>query len=496
MDIDFLRYFFPTLNLLALIVLGFYSLNRISLVQRYWKYRDRRAQPRDRYAEAGLPHVTVQLPIYNEVNVVTRLLEATAQIDYPPEKFEIQVLDDSTDRTQEICQEVVARLQAKGANICYLHRQNRAGFKAGALEEGLSCTSGEFIAIFDADFVPPRQILREIVDYFTDPRVAMVQTRWSHLNRSSSLLTRIQSLMLDSHFTVEQTARNRSNCFFNFNGTAGMWRASAIADAGGWQHDTLTEDLDLSYRTQLKGWKCIYLPEVHVPAEVPLGMNAFRGQQFRWTKGSIQTMRKHLATILFSQESLGVKFESFIHLTSNIVYPLLLLIALIALPNQLALEEVRWDYGTTFHLFLFFCTTLSIVLFYAVSQIALRAERDRGFWHSIHEIPFLLCLGIGISLNQSVAFFEGLIGKKTAFVRTPKLGIAGTTPGAPRHLPGQLYRARRKNLLPYFEIGMAAYALGTAVIALQRGNYLSLPFLLMFVIGFAYVGVVSLLSQD
>lgn len=496
MNVDFLRFFFPALNLLALIILGFYSLNRISLVRRYWKYRERYVVPRDRYAEADLPRVTIQLPIYNEINVVERLLEATARIDYPPEKMEIQVLDDSTDCTQEVCRDVVERLQKNGSNVRYLHRQNRTGFKAGALEAGLKSADGELIAIFDADFVPPPQILREIVDHFTDPQVAMVQARWSHLNRGSSLLTRIQSLMLDSHFTVEQTARNRSNCFFNFNGTAGMWRIGAIADAGGWQHDTLTEDLDLSYRTQLKGWRCVYLPEIHVPAEVPLGINAFRGQQFRWTKGSIQTMKKHLAKILVSQESFGVKCESFIHLTSNIVYPLLLLIALIALPNQLALTETRWDYGTTFHLFLFFFTTLSISLFYVVAQIALRPERDRGLLHSIHEIPMLLCLGIGISLNQSVAFFEGLLGKKTAFVRTPKLGMAGAALKIPSSPLKMMYRARKKNLLPYFEIGMAVYALGTAAIAFNRGNYLSLPFLLMFVIGFAYVGVVSLFSQD
>ena len=499
MTVDFLRYFFPALNLLALIALGLYSLNRVSLVRRYWQYRNSRPEPSDRYAEADLPKITIQLPIYNEFNVVERLLEATAKIDYPQQKLEIQVLDDSTDRTKDVCREIVSRLQERGTNARYIHREDRAGFKAGALENGLEVAHGELIAIFDADFVPPPKILREIVDYFTDPQVAMVQARWSHLNRSASLLTRIQALMLDSHFTVEQTARNRSNCFFNFNGTAGIWRTSAIADAGGWQHDTLTEDLDLSYRTQLKGWQCIYLPEVCVPAEVPTGMNAFRGQQFRWTKGSIQTMKKHLATIVFSQESLGVKCESFVHLTSNIVYPLLLLIAIIALPNQLALTETRWDYGTTFHLCLFFVTTLSISLFYVVSQIVLRPERDRGLLHSIHEIPMLLCLGIGISLNQSVAFFEGLIGKQTAFVRTPKLGMAGAAlkvPDNPVNPVNMVYRARKRGLLPYFEIGMAIYALGTAAIAFNRGNFLSLPFLLMFAIGFAYVGLVSLFSPD
>lgn len=489
---DFSHLFFPVLNLLVLIVLGIYSLNRISLVRRFWRYRHQDLAPTARYAEADLPAVTVQLPIYNEINVVERLLEAVACIDYPSQKLEIQVLDDSTDRTQEVCQAVVQRLQERGLCVRYIHREDRTGFKAGALENGLSVATGELIAIFDADFVPSPQVLREVVDRFTDPEVAMVQVRWSHLNRNASLLTRIQALMLDSHFTVEQTARHRSDCFFNFNGTAGVWRVSAITAAGGWQHDTLTEDLDLSYRVQLGGWKCIYLPGIHVPAEVPQGINAFKGQQFRWTKGSVQTMKKHLLTVLASGETFGVKCESFFHLTSNIAYPLLLAIALIALPNQLLLQEIRWDYGTALHLFLFFCTTVSISLFYVASQVELRDERERGVWQSWHEVPLLLCLGIGISLNQSVAFFEGLLGKQTAFVRTPKYGAEGAT----MVLSGERYRVRKRSLLPYCELGMALYATGTAAVASLHGNYLSLPFLLMFSVGFAYVGLVSLFSAD
>ena len=491
-NVDLSQLFFPALNLLVLVILGFYSLNRISLVRRFWRYRCRGTGPTQRYAEADLPKVTVQLPIYNEINVVERLLEAVARIDYPRQKLEIQVLDDSTDRTQEICRQVVGCLQERGLQVRYIHRENREGFKAGALENGLKVADGELIAIFDADFVPPPQVLRETVDRFTDPMVAMVQARWSHLNRDTSLLTRIQALMLDSHFTVEQTARNRSDCFFNFNGTAGVWRVEAIAAAGGWQHDTLTEDLDLSYRVQLGGWKCIYLPEIHVPAEIPQGINAFKGQQFRWTKGSVQTMKKHLMTVLSSDEPLGVKCESFFHLTGNVAYPLLLAIALIALPNQLLLRDARWDSGTFVHLFLFFCTTVSISLFYVASQIELRDERGRGVLESLHEVPLLLCLGIGISLNQSIAFFEGLLGRQTAFVRTPKYGAGGGEAA----LVGERYRARKRQLLPYLELFMAFYAVGTAAIASFHGNYLSLPFLLMFAVGFAYVGLVSLFSPD
>ncbi len=492
---ELVRLFFPTLNLLALVVLGVYSLNRISLVRRYWKYRRQDADLAGRYGEADLPVVTVQLPIYNEINVIERLLGAVANIDYPREKLEIQVLDDSTDRTQEVCQAAVKDLQGRGLDIHYIHRDDRTGFKAGALENGLKTARGELVAIFDADFVPPPQVLLRVVDRFVDPEVAMVQVRWSHLNRDASLLTRVQALMLDSHFTVEQTARHRSDCFFNFNGTAGIWRISAIAAAGGWQHDTLTEDLDLSYRVQLGGWKCIYLPKFHVPAEIPVGINAFKGQQFRWTKGSVQTMKKHLLGVLASEENLGVKCESFFHLTSNIAYPLLLAIALIALPNQLLLQSVRWDLGTAIHLFLFFCTTVSISLFYVASQIELKEERGRSILQSLYEVPLLLCLGIGISLNQSIAFFEGLLGKQTAFVRTPKYGAASVRGGAIA-IASERYRARKKSLLPYLELSMAAYALGTATVASLRGNYLSLPFLMMFAIGFAYVGIVSLFSPD
>src|SRR5215216_3124277 len=292
----------------VLVILAVYGWHRYYLVYLYMKHKGR--QPVPAGTLDSLPAVTIQLPIYNEMYVADRLIDAVCKIDYPRELLEIQVLDDSTDETRSVAEQAVRRNAAAGVDITYLHRTDRTGYKAGALEAGMKVAKGEFIAIFDADFIPTTDFLERTVPFFADPKIAMVQARWGHINQDYSLLTKVQSILLDAHFVLEHGARNRAGCFFNFNGTAGVWRRAAIEDAGGWQHDTLTEDLDLSYRAQLRGWQFVFLPNLIAPAELPVEMNSFKSQQHRWAKGSIQTCRKLLPQILRSNISFGEKAEA------------------------------------------------------------------------------------------------------------------------------------------------------------------------------------------
>ena len=364
--------------------------------------------------------VTVQLPIYNEMYVVDRLIEAVCDLDYPKDRLEIQVLDDSTDETRDRADLAVQRQFARGFDIKYLHRSDRTGYKAGALEAGLKVARGEYVAIFDADFVPPSDFLRRTVPYLVhDAGLAVVQARWGHLNDDYSMLTRVQAVLLDGHFVLEHGARNRSGCFFNFNGTAGIWRRTAIADAGGWQHDTLTEDLDLSYRAQMRGWRFMFLPDLLAPAEVPVEMNAFKTQQHRWAKGSIQTCRKILPLLLQSNLPLAVKVEAFFHLTANFNYLLMVVLSILMFPSMV----VRYNMGLTEMLLidvpLFAAATLSVVNFYLMSQR--EAYRD---WRSrIKYLPIVLAVGIGLAVNNARAVLEALFNHDTEFARTPKYGI-------------------------------------------------------------------------
>src|SRR5215472_7922902 len=311
----------------VLIVLAVYGWHRYYLVYLYMRNRDK--EPKAQPPLDPLPVVTIQLPLYNEMYVADRLIDAVCRIEYPRDLLEIQVLDDSTDETQGIAELAVRRCSAQGVDVKYYHRRDRVGFKAGALEEGLKAARGEFIAIFDADFIPTVDFLTRLIPHFHDPKVGMVQARWGHINQDYSLLTKIQAILLDGHFVLEHGARNRAGCFFNFNGTAGIWRRTAIDDAGGWQHDTLTEDLDLSYRAQLRGWRFVFVPNVIAPAEVPVDMNAFKSQQHRWAKGSIQTAKKLLPTILRSSLPFAVKREAFFHLTNNMAYLLMVLLSVL-----------------------------------------------------------------------------------------------------------------------------------------------------------------------
>ncbi|SVC84874.1 uncharacterized protein METZ01_LOCUS337728, partial [marine metagenome] len=331
-------------------------------------------------------------PLYNEYHVVDRLLNTVAQMDYPRDRFEVQVLDDSQDETRDRARQTVGRLAAEGLDIEYIGRTLRHGFKAGALAAGLERSRGEFVLVLDADFVPPPDILQRAIHHFTDDSIGMVQMRWGHLNRFYSLLTRIQSIFLDGHFAIEHTARNRSGRFFNFNGTGGIWRKQAIYDAGGWQHDTLTEDLDLSYRAQLAGWQFRYLPEIEIPGEIPIEINAFKSQQHRWTKGAVQTAKKVLPKIWRSSLPAKIKIEATFHLTANLCYIMMLLMGLLTLPVLSIRSQLGWERIFIIDLPLFSFATMAISGFYIPSQRVLYPDWIR----QIKYLPMLMAVGMSL----------------------------------------------------------------------------------------------------
>jgi cellulose synthase/poly-beta-1,6-N-acetylglucosamine synthase-like glycosyltransferase len=484
MDTETLRYILISVYLGILGILALYGFHRSQLVFLFLKTRDKVPSPKSRFE--ALPFVTIQLPMFNERYVARRLLQAVANVDYPRNRFEIQVLDDSTDDTTEIVREKVEELRRQGIDISLVHRTNRSGYKAGALENGLKTARGEFIAVFDADFNPGENILNDTIHYFTDTKVGMVQMRWGHINRRYSLLTRIQSLMLDGHFVIEHDARFRSGRFFNFNGTAGIWRRSTISDAGGWEHDTLTEDMDLSYRAQLKGWNFVYLTHVETPAEIPVEMASFKSQQHRWAKGSIQVAKKMLPLIFKSSVPFKIKMEAFFHLTNNLAYVLMILLALLLLPNLLVRTEHGWREVLIIDLPLFMGTTFSIGTFYVVAHRHLYG----GFWKAIAKVPMLMSLGIGLSINNAKAVLEGLFGYETEFVRTAKHGAESESV----LLTKMRYRAR-KSLVPLVELAFAAYFIATVYVAVVGKHYLSLPFIALFLIGYLYVGVLSVYQR-
>jgi cellulose synthase/poly-beta-1,6-N-acetylglucosamine synthase-like glycosyltransferase len=463
-----------------LLVLSVYGSHRYAMAYLYYRHMYRLPTPRGRFEK--LPRVTVQLPIFNEMYVTERLIGAVAKLDYPREQLEIQVLDDSTDETQGIARACVDRLRAEGYDIAYVHRTTRDGFKAGALEHGLTLAKGELVAIFDADFVPDPGFLQRSVHYFTDPGIGMVQARWGHLNRDYSVLTQAQSILLDGHFVIEHTARNRSGRFFNFNGTAGIWRREAIGDGGGWQHDTLTEDLDLSYRAQLRGWRFVYLPDLVTPAEVPVEMNAFKTQQHRWAKGSIQTALKLLPRIRRSDLPKEVKREAFFHLTANVAY-LLMIPLTILLPITVVVRVSHgWYEVLLLDIPFFAAATFSVVMFYAASQ----GGQGRTWWQRLKYLPLVMALGIGLSVNQARAVVEALMGYETGFTRTPKHGVKGAGESVSR----KRYKAAL-TFQPIVELALAAYMTYGVMYLVERGVYYSLPFLVLFQVGFGYVGLAS-----
>jgi cellulose synthase/poly-beta-1,6-N-acetylglucosamine synthase-like glycosyltransferase len=427
--------------------------------------------------------VTIQLPIYNERYVIGRLLEAVTRLDYPRDLVEIQVLDDSTDETVVEAAALVARLQSEGWSAVHRHRRQRVGYKGGALREGLAEARGALIAVFDADFLPPPRFLRDTVPYFQDPLIGMVQTRWTHLNEGFSSLTRAQAAALDGHFFVEHTVRNRYGAFINFNGTAGIWRKECIQSAGDWQDDTLTEDLDLSYRAQLAGWKFLFLPTVECPAELPAEVNGLKGQQFRWAKGSAQTALKILPRLKQTPMPPFVRFEALIHLTNHLVYPLLLLLGTLAYPALRILDR----YPQTEELFR--AATLLAVASFGHPWLYLVAQKARR--RNIVEAWFLVMLvvagNMGIAINNTRALVEGLLGLRSDFNRTPKYALTTRAD----HWRGKAYHPR-VSFWSFLEILFALYSLVALAYAFRHGHWLAVPFLAMYAMGTGTLGILSI----
>ncbi|HVI09298.1 MAG TPA: cellulose synthase family protein [Candidatus Binatia bacterium] len=470
---------------IVLVLLAGYGIHRYILVYLYYKHKDKRTtEPAAAFQE--LPRLTVQLPIFNEQYVVERLLEAVCRLKYPREKLDIQVLDDSTDETIDVARNLVERYASLGNPITYHHRTNRLGFKAGALAEGLQTAKGEFVAIFDADFTPPEDFLLRTVHHFTDPAIGMVQTRWTHINRDYSFLTQVEAILLDGHFVLEHSGRARSGVFFNFNGTAGVWRRRTIDEAGGWQHDTLTEDTDLSYRAQLKGWKFIYLQDVECPAELPVEMTAFKTQQARWAKGLIQTGKKILPRVLRSDAPLHTKIEAWYHLTANISYPLMIILSVLMLPAMIIRFYQGWFQMLFIDLPLFMASTFSISSFYLVSQ---RELFPKTWPRALLYLPFLMALGIGLTITNTKAVLEALVGKESAFARTPKYRVQSK-----KDKVGATKYRKRLGWVPWVELAIGAYFALTVIYAVENENFVTVPFLLLFVVGYWYTGLMSLLQ--
>ncbi|MBC8413484.1 glycosyltransferase, partial [bacterium] len=476
-----LIYLFLAVYFIILITVFIYASHRYHMVYLYFKHK--KDQPIAKGKLKTLPRVTIQLPIYNELYVFDRLIEAAVQIDYPRELLDIQVLDDSTDETAEVCRRGVEKYKNLGLDIEYIHRVNREGFKGGALANGLKTAKGEFVAVFDADFIPQKDFLQKTIHYFTDDNIGMVQTRWTYLNRQYSFITKIQAIMLDGHFVIEHAARNWSGRFFNFNGTAGVWRIKTIESAGGWQNDTLTEDLDLSYRSQLKGWKFVYLKDELSPSEIPVEINGFKSQQHRWAKGSIQTAKKLLPAILKSDLPFKVKAEAFFHLTNNLSYLLMLLLSVLIYPAMVARINIGWFETIVADVPFLMVATIGISFFYICSQ----REAHKDWKSRIVYMPMLMSLGIGLSVNNSKAVLEALFNKETEFKRTPKYAIEGKND----KWAGKIYKGEI-NLLVIIELLLGLYFTFNIYFAYMNEIYLSMPFLMIFQMGFFYVAFLSI----
>jgi cellulose synthase/poly-beta-1,6-N-acetylglucosamine synthase-like glycosyltransferase len=474
------------------ILLGLYFLLWLIFaalgLRRYWMlwlYRKTRHRSFCKGEFATLPRITVQLPVYNELYVIRRLLRSVAALDYPRDLLEIQVLDDSSDDTVRVAAEEIAQLQAEGIQIHHLRRPDRIGYKAGALAYGMKRATGELLLIFDADFVPRPDLLRQILPYVADPEVGMVQVRWDHLNAEYSLLARIQSISLDGHFVIEHDARAKNGLFFNFNGTAGMWRKACIEDAGGWQHDTLTEDLDLSYRAQLKGWKFVFLRDVTCPSELPIDMKSFKSQQYRWVKGSVQVAKKILPPLWRSPLPLMKKIESTVHLVHNMTYLLVLLLSLLVYPAVLFRYTSSFAAAALIELPLFLFATVSLFIFYGTAQTD--AHGAVTWKKQAKYFPALMSIAIGLSVNNSRALLEGLFGKTTPFHRTPKFNVTGRT--APHEKP--LYQAL-PSWTSVLELLLGLYFACILVLAVREGYIGAIPFVVLFLFGYLYVGLTSM----
>ncbi|HYF36135.1 MAG TPA: glycosyltransferase [Prosthecobacter sp.] len=462
-----------------------FGLHKLKILFQFWRHRKTPPRIAARFDE--LPRVTVQLPIFNESDVLGQLFSAVSALDYPRDRLQIQVLDDSTDDTAEDCEYYVRELRRHGFDIEYRHRTNRQGFKAGALTDAMPFVTGEFICIFDADFQPAPDFLQRTIHHFTDPKVGIVQARWIHQNQKFSLLTRLQAILLDGHLMLEQTARSRRGDFCNFNGTAGLWRRSAIDEAGGWLHDTLTEDLDLSYRAQLLGWQFVYLNDVLVPAELPPDMDGFKSQQHRWTKGSVQVCKKILGTVWRSDVPLMKKIEATAHLTSNFVNLLTVCTLVLLYPSDFVVQH-SWQKALFVDLPVFVFATLAVIAFYLSAQ---GAQSRWGWVRAIPLIPFSMALGIGMSINNGKAVLEALLGQESEFVRTPKYGVKNKTQASKKSFR---YKAS-KSICLWIELALVGYFAHLSWLAVERQQWGTLPFMLLFLGGFLYVSTGSLFKR-
>jgi len=472
-----------TAYLTVLSILFFYGMHGFFLVYLYNKFKDVKYEPKGKFEE--LPKVCIQLPTYNEAFVVDRLIDTVCKMNYPKDKMEIQVLDDSTDETQDVLKKIVAEKKKEGFNIIYHHRNNRFGYKAGALKVGLEMTDAEYVAIFDADFIPNPEFLNRTIHYFTDPKVGMVQTRWEHLNDEYSLLTRAQALALDGHFVIEQQVRNKAGFFINFNGTAGIWRKACIIDAGNWHPDTLTEDLDLSYRAQLKGWKFIFINDFTSPSELPIEINALKNQQFRWTKGAIETAKKILPLVWKSNISLKLKLYSTFHLTMNIVFPLIVTAGLLAVPLVYVKNTGNYDEYFAF-MSIFTLAFISSFLMYMYSQKDVYPDWKRR----IYLFPVFMAGSMGFALNNTRAVIEGLLNKKSEFVRTPKFRIE--TDADNPHPKKKKYAVTKISPMIILELLLAIWALFGIALAAYYTEIAAIPFLSMYFLGYGVIAIMSI----
>ncbi len=470
----------------VLSLLAVYGAHRLLLTWRAWHLAPQGSVEAPELP-AELPRVTVQLPLYNEFYVAERVIAAAAALDWPADRLHLQILDDSTDETSAHCARLIAELKARGLQVDHLRRSNRRGFKAGALAAGLAATDAELILVLDADFVPPPSLLRDTVGHFADPSVGMVQVRWEHLNRCASLLTRVQSILLDGHFVIEQNVRAQRGQFFNFNGTAGIWRRSAIESAGGWQADTLTEDLDLSYRALLAGWRFVYRLDAAAPAELPADMNAFKSQQFRWAKGSVQVARKVLPAVLRARLPLHVKLEAALHLTQNLPHLLMLLLVLLAVPALLLRGSASAAETWLVHMPTLLVSAVTAAAYAGVSQHSLGRDDWRG---ALWRAPALVAVAAGLCVSQARAVVEGALGHQTPFVRTPKHGGAAAT--------GRWRRLRYRGMpgpTCVAELFLGAYFAAACALGWVLGTWAVLPAFILLCAGFSYVGTCSLLRR-
>lgn len=483
-----MQYLIFTLYILAMTGILAYCLLQLSLAMKYIKSKRKPEKQPERPRE--FPMVTVQLPIFNELYVVDRLLNAVAALDYPSDKLEIQILDDSTDETQDRLKNIATDLRSKGLDVVYLHRIKRSGFKAGALQEGLKVAKGEFIAIFDADFIPHPDFLQKTIPWFADENIGVVQTRWLHINKDFSLLTKIQALAIDVHFTIEQRGRNSSGYFINFNGTAGIWRKTCIEDAGGWSAETLTEDLDLSYRAQLNGWKFKYLEDVGTPAELPAEIHGYKSQQYRWNKGGAETARKIIPRLIRSNSRKSQKMHGIVHLLNSSVYLFILSAAVLSVPMLWVAESL---FSRSFYLYLsiFLVATIATSIVFFIALYSTIDNKKRALPYYLRLFPLFLSVNLGLSWHNARAVINGLQGKRTPFIRTPKFNIISKSDDWKK----KKYRVGKLDFNTAMEGLFTLYFLAGIALGIYYGDYGMMLIHLMAAFGFATIFYHSVLQK-